>query len=66
MLIYRKEQVVCTMCAGEVIPWNEDTQEAHCPECCPDHDFQYDSDRRWHHCVICDEPVDQDWYDYEP
>lgn len=34
-----------------------------CPDCCEDHEYEYDPSFQQHRCKHCDKSVPEDWYD---
>jgi hypothetical protein len=59
---------VCRKCKGPVDTWPYDHPHlAICEKCCEDHDYKYERERNWPHCIYCDAAAPPDWYDhYEP
>lgn len=45
---------------GEVV-----AKQAICHDCCEDHDYEYDRDRRGRFCKHCDHQQPAEEYDYE-
>jgi hypothetical protein len=52
----------CSACGGDVLCW-PDEGPAYCPECCPDHDYEYVRAERRHMCATCSAEPPEDWYD---
>lgn len=53
----------CAKCRKELGGGPVDGSPAWCEDCCPDHDFEYDRDRRGHFCKHCDMQAPYEWYD---
>ncbi|MCJ9696218.1 hypothetical protein MOV76_32115 [Rhizobium sp. PRIMUS64] len=52
----------CRVCRKEIGFCALDGSPLWCEECCEDHDYEHDPDRRSAFCKHCDQAAPDDWY----
>ena len=60
-----KQAPSCAGCGGDVLCWPNEGP-AYCPECCPDHDYEYEPAERTRRCKTCSAEPPDDWWGYDP
>lgn len=60
----KKPEFKCVACGKETEVANIEGP-TWCPECCPDHDYEYDRDARARYCKNCGQEPPYDWHGYD-
>lgn len=53
----------CRVCGKETLVAPEPPERAICPECCEDHEYEYEPGERGHYCKHCFKQAPDDFYD---
>lgn len=56
------DKVLCSKCGKDEVLSYHDAASALCPECCDDHDYEYDRCDRVYYCTHCGQEPPDDWY----
>ena len=56
------DRVLCSKCGADEVICYMEPETAVCPNCCEDHEYEYDRYDRTHSCQHCGDLAPPDWY----
>lgn len=56
------DRVLCSKCGADEVLCYMEAATAVCPNCCEDHEYEYEPGERTHWCRHCGQEPPADWY----
>lgn len=56
------DRVLCSKCGADEVLQYTTAETAVCPNCCEDHEYEYERGDRTHYCQHCGQEPSPDWY----
>lgn len=56
------DRVLCSKCGADEVICYATAETALCPNCCEDHEYEYERFERGHYCQHCGAEAPPDWY----
>jgi hypothetical protein len=56
------DRVLCSKCGADDVLAYHTVETAICPNCCEDHEYEYERGERRHYCQHCSAEPPDDWY----